>query len=1335
MEKENIFEKNIIQERIKSWAEKLIDLSGTNDLISYRDAKTISIKPSKEIVDKLIEGASVKISEIIDLEDKEQKKGAFGVVKKAVENFEDYGIEVLRLISGFVSWESDVSNPYAPLVTYALSIDNPNQALKNIEISLTDLVPEINTALVLHLNKKCQADISIEKLEEVQEEGEEVLVKTFLDMCPKEIGIKVKDGFAIKNLQYQQFPMVNDLLSSFEVFSENTLVAALAGDEESKLKLREHITEVPVDEPDYTPPENEFIVLDADSSQQWAINSALKGQNLVIEGPPGTGKSQTITNLISSFIAKGKSVLFVAEKRPAIDAVKKRIIKVGLEDCLLDLHSIKQIKSRPADPFVNELENLNSVPKVDDYINKNNLIKSRNILVSRSKAILKKVAPWNCSYLDIINYGFDNEFVDHSYDLEIKEINKLIPDNFDEIRSTLDEIIKLSSEQLLVSSFPISEKIRNRTLDSNSQIQELLKVINNLDPLVNNANKWILKQDETYRENVDTPQKILDLLSNLKQIKSNNVISIPNEESFLPIESVKKILRIQRRPFILRFCQFLFDKEYRFSLSELKPLFLEGVKKDNIKIKDACKTLISKYYLSKNKIPIKNLNIPDQFGNIIREIIKESRSLNLFINAPINNHSYIDELKDQLDNLNSLREKLPNSVKITKALNKLEAFGLKRNCLIEQILEDIIDGFSSITIYQQIISSWANKVEEIVRIDQDALAISSREFLDETVETFRKSDATHVEQTGQRIRRMVAENAHKVRTNSPEGIQILIQESKRRKKKSARKLFTEIPDLLKSLKPCWAMSPLVVSQLLPANEPFFDVVIFDEASQIEPEGAITSLVRAKQAIVAGDSKQLSPTKTSFFSQKLDDDIGYAEDTDESFDNVAETESLLEAVKTALPAVHGTKTLLWHYRSEDERLIAFSNRHQDLYRSRLITAPSVTEKSPFVYHQVEGDFKDISGKCPIAEIEKTVSLAIDHLKNNPNESLGVIALGSDHARSLYKEFQRQSENLSLQLWPENKPEEKFIIRHLENVQGDERDVIFLSTGYGPRKHDTVRLDFGPINSDKNLFGLRRLNVAITRSRKRLEVISTIDPYRYDDNKLNKIGLKAFIQYLRFVKSGGEDMGDLVIEKTPMNSFEQDVYDTLVKEGIGLVPQYGVSGYRLDFAVQHPEEKGKFILAIEADGAAYHSTETARDRDRIRQSHLERLGWKFHRIWGPSWAKRKEEEIEKVLSVIDDAIKSGEVVNKSNSKTKKKKDKLILPQRKGKKPYLPYYENINQYGDELTKYILWICSDDLLHSDEQIFEEIFKELPYTKRGNRIRRVIDEEIKYLRSKGKIK
>ena len=435
------------------------------------------------------------------------------------------------------------------------------------------------------------------------------------------------------------------------------------------------------------------------------------------------------------------------------------------------------------------------------------------------------------------------------------------------------------------------------------------------------------------------------------------------------------------------------------------------------------------------------------------------------------------------------------------------------------------------------------------------------------------------------------------------------------------------------------MSPLVVSQLLPSEKPFFDVVIFDEASQIEPEGSITAIVRAKQAIVAGDSKQLAPTKSSFFSQKLEENIVYEEeDYDTAFDNVSETESLLEAVKTALPPVHGTKTLLWHYRSEDERLIAFSNRHKDLYSNRLITAPSISEDSPFAYHLVEGIFEDISGKCPKAEILKTVSLAIDHLESKPNESLGIIALGSDHAIKLRKEFERQTETKLLKLFPDDKPDEKFFIKHLELVQGDERDIIFLSTGYGKRNHDSLRLDFGPINMDNNFFGLRRLNVAITRARKRLEVISTINPYEYDDNNLKKIGLKAFIQYLRFVKSGGKDMGDLKIDRIPMNPFEKDIYDTLIEAGIGLVPQYGVSGYRLDFAVQHPYEKGKFILAIEADGATYHTSETARDRDHIRQKHLERLGWKFHRIWAPSWYKRKEQELENVLSVIDNAVKS-------------------------------------------------------------------------------------------------
>ena len=410
------------------------------------------------------------------------------------------------------------------------------------------------------------------------------------------------------------------------------------------------------------------------------------------------------------------------------------------------------------------------------------------------------------------------------------------------------------------------------------------------------------------------------------------------------------------------------------------------------------------------------------------------------------------------------------------------------------------------------------------------------------------------------------------------------------------------------------MSPLVVSELLPPDKAFFDVVIFDEASQIVPFEAVTSILRGKQTIVAGDSKQLSPTSTSFFATKDDEDeISTSDDPeDDDFDAVDEAESLLEAVKAVLPG-QGVRTLSWHYRSEDERLIAFSNQHPELYGRRLVTAPSTSLEPPFEYHLVEGQLSDVTGKSPRAEIQRTVQVAITNLTLRPDLSLAVIALGSEHARNIQNEFDRQvGEDPSIQLFPEGRPDEKFIIRHLESIQGDERDVVILSTGYGPREIGKLRYDFGPINRDKNLSGLRRLNVAVTRARKRVEVVSTINPYQYDDNRLNSIGAKGLIQYLRFVHSGGEDLGDLSADTVPMNPFEQDIYDSLRKQGIGMVPQYGVSGYRLDFAVQHPESPGRFILAIEADGASYHSSETARDRDRIRQAHLERLGWKFHRI---------------------------------------------------------------------------------------------------------------------------
>ncbi|MFN9952250.1 MAG: DUF559 domain-containing protein, partial [bacterium] len=198
----------------------------------------------------------------------------------------------------------------------------------------------------------------------------------------------------------------------------------------------------------------------------------------------------------------------------------------------------------------------------------------------------------------------------------------------------------------------------------------------------------------------------------------------------------------------------------------------------------------------------------------------------------------------------------------------------------------------------------------------------------------------------------------------------------------------------------------------------------------------------------------------------------------------------------------------------------------------------------------------------------------------------------------------------------------------------------------------------------------------------------------------------MQYLRFVKSGGLDLGDLASERVPINPFEQDISDTLSAAGLGLVSQYGVSGYRLDFAVQHPDEPGRYVLAIEADGASYHSTETARDRDRIRQSHLERLGWRFHRIWSTEWFRNKESEIQLALNAFRESLTARAALTVVESQLQSPSPLPDHASRQGVQPAMPSYPAIDDYRDEITAFILWYCSDGVLRSDEDIFESVFE-----------------------------
>jgi very-short-patch-repair endonuclease len=1333
-----------LAQRFQQWADELVDLSGRNDLISFRVTKTSTIIPVEDAVRKLLSGESLQMGQVVDLELAESKKAATGLIRDAIEFDEQQGIEVLKLVSGFANWKSDkVSNANAPLFLYSLLVENPGTPIGKIKIKLVDDEPELNPVFLLHLKRRVGVEIDQDALEERISEGEDAVWEELLQQCPPVLELTRRPGFAIKNLRYQKLPMVNDLLSSGDALAQNGLIAALAGDEDSRRSLRDDVSDARREEPDHISPDQEFLVLDSDSSQQWAVNSAMKGQNLVIEGPPGTGKSQTIANLIASYMATGKTVLFVAEKRAAIDAVKKRIDAVGLGDCFLDLHSAETVRKRPAEPFIKALDDIASIPPVDYSENSLDLSNSREKLVARTKAINERRAPWDCTYLDVLQVAIESSLTATSkFSISSGEVNAIKYAALIDLRRAIDELISLSARDLLSRKSPLASALRQSRLVNSSDIQAIVSLIDDLRISLGRISNWIaeiytLAQRSGSVLMLTSLADVLTVFDSLDQINRDEVKVDTRHKSALGDGELLHLQQSLSKGKLFRLIQYLVDKQYRNSLRTLKSVLSDGVAASAASLRSACRSLRSLMSLDLFGFPSEVRNYPAGLRSDISTVESSLAVLNRFLDRLESVNSSVEVLSDLVAQLETLRLSLPNAPQISTLLQKLRQLGLDENGLLALVIEDICVGSDANQVSASISSAWSERVEELIRIAEPALASSTREFLDATVATYRQSDKTHIQTSGARIRRICAERAHSARRAFPDQVDLLQQQNnRRRKRKSARRLFAEVPEILKTLKPCWAMSPLVVSELLPA-QPFFDVVIFDEASQIVPYEAITSILRGNQVIVAGDSKQLSPTRTSFFSSGSEEEsLGTASGDDEdSFDAVDETESLLDAVKAVLPPVLGVRTLQWHYRSEDERLIAFSNKHPDLYGGRLITAPSTTDAPPFAYHLVEGSLDQVTGKSPKAEITKTVDLIIQHLSTRPDQSLAVIALGQEHARNIQSEFSRRvGDDPNLPLFPEGRPEERFVIRHLESIQGDERDVVFISTGYGPRDMTRPRYDFGPINRDKNFFGLRRLNVAITRARKRVEVISTINPYQYDDNRLNSIGAKAFIQYLRFVKSGGSDLGDLSSDRVPMNPFEQDIYDALSAAGLGLVSQYGVSGYRLDFAVQHPDEPGRYVLAIEADGASYHSTETARDRDRIRQSHLERLGWRFHRIWSTEWFRNKETEIQLALNAVRESLTFRPVQTADAAQVHSSSSLPDSAQRHGLEPNMPSYPSIDDYRGEISDYILWYCSDGILRSDEDIFNAVFERLPFGRRGRKIVERINGEILVLRSDGRI-
>jgi REase_MTES_1575/Protein of unknown function (DUF4011)/AAA domain len=535
--------------------------------------------------------------------------------------------------------------------------------------------------------------------------------------------------------------------------------------------------------------------------------------------------------------------------------------------------------------------------------------------------------------------------------------------------------------------------------------------------------------------------------------------------------------------------------------------------------------------------------------------------------------------------------------------------------------EQLFDVFLKSTL-----TRWLDRV----LLKEPALAGFRRQEHERVLEEFRDWDRALLHGNAERVALAARANgsAAPQAAADKQGALLMREAHKKTRHLPVRRLFEEIPELLLQLKPCMLMSPLSVSQFLDPRLVQFDLVVFDEASQICPEDAIGAILRGKQVVVTGDDKQLPPT--NFFQQMGDDD-----DDEEMDDGPASFESVLDA---CLGAGLHSHLLRWHYRSRREGLIAYSN--SQFYDNRLITFPGPLTGPEAVgvelLHVPDGVYDRGGRRDNAREAQVVADFVVRHFREHgDSKTLGVIAFSQAQMFAIEDEIDRR-----LAEEPELEPLFKadrlggFFVKNLETVQGDERDVIVLSVGYGPDAHGKFAMHFGPLNREG---GQRRLNVAVTRARERLVVVSTIRAPDLDLGATKAQGVHHLHRYLDFAERGlrALELADVGGISGPLSPLEADVMKEMEQLGYRVVPQVGCSGFRVGLGIIDPKHPERFLLGIECDGPSYHATPTARDRDRLRQEVLQKLGWQLHRIWSTEWFQRRHQEVERLRQALDAA----------------------------------------------------------------------------------------------------
>ena len=1355
---------NIIEKEFKNLRKELLDLTLRNQLLNFKSrAKTITIVNQSPInlyqtlvlqdnkmyfvankKDKKEDKSSVwdhipfdfsKFSEgdkklATDLTPKELQKRLYYINNQAKTMLQEQGYNILYLAIGFLQWK-DKSKPRqknnAPLVLIPVAMERKKVGESfNLEWTGEDIQTNISLKA-----KLLEAGIELPDFE-FKKYGEVVdhYIASVKRAVSRMDGWEVNNNVALGFFSFTKFVMYNDLNpEAWEDnvdLTKNELIQAIFNPAKND---QEAFREEDIDSQlEY---QNMYQVLDADSSQIAAIQDVKAGRNLVVEGPPGTGKSQTIVNLIAELLAEGKSVLFVSEKMAALDVVKDRLTGVGLGKFVLELHSHKTRRKK----FLKDLQKATNV-RAQEPLNIDQTIRKletlRRQLDDYSQIIHKPSFAVNLSPFQL--YGMKESADDH-----FSRKNAIMPlvrfqnpetitlKELDDMKVSLENLAELY--QTISKENPWSKCSPKSLLPAD--LREIEMLINDTLHALDN---FLVERGRVYDiygiKKPDTLNEFENSLSAFEIIKSQNAELIDgsilksgawdnnNDDAFKLIQELE---RYQKYSGILnKFNQSIFQvdidrliyelrnistKKFRFfnnrqhielveryyavpvngSVDEIIRDLQEA--KAIIKIRnnlEANRALGERYYgaywhLNANPNDLRAIaRWMTEFTALVREGTFSENTIDLMskdlfdINPERDLAEYIDSGEEFVRVLSKLKDKLnPRSKLIFKretgdvsfeawqeqlykwrgqlsSLHLWSQYLNTKNSLKSSNAAMFVDSIEKRNIKKYDIEAlvdgnFADSLLNILFVENQELATFIGELHENRIKEFKDLDKKILTLNRKRIFHKLNSNIPKIfgGTENPQAKILAGEFTRKSGHMPVRKLLEKTGGMIKQIKPCFMMSPLSIAQYLdPTNEELqFDVVIFDEASQVKPEDALGAFMRGKTAVVMGDTQQLPPT--SFFDQMSD------ADSDEEEATSLDMESILHLCKLSFPV----KMLKWHYRSRHESLITVSNR--EFYDDDLLVYPSPSHSDPelglkFHYNPNTQYLRGASSKNPL-EAKDVVDEIFNHFeKYGDTKSLGVGTFSVAQKNAILEELEvRRKERPEYEpLFSDNK-DERFFVKNLETIQGDERDVILISVGYGYDQYGKMSLNFGPLNQDG---GERRLNVLITRAREKCVVFSNFKAYDMNLTANPPYGVKSLKEFLEYAEN--LTLGTNGPEMHTKEPFEDAIASFLEENGYMVDRQIGCAGFRVDLAIVDDENPGKYILGITTDGKMYSSSKVARDRDRLREQVLTGLGWKLYHLWSTDWYRNRDLGRKKLLEFVEKSIKESREEERRRSEEAKK-----------------------------------------------------------------------------------